>query len=469
MKNIRCAAYLRQSLDRDGNELAVDRQRTECANLASRKGWGKPTFYVDNDTSATNGKPRPAYNDMLADIEAGAIDAVVTYHLDRLHRQPIELEHFIALADRRAVKLATCTGDVDLATDNGRLIARITGAVAKAEVERKSRRQKDANKQRAEKGKPWVARVFGYDGDEIVWDEAEAIREGCNALLEGRTLWSIAVQWNSRGIKTVKGCQWNGSTVRQVLVRPRNAGLAVYDVHGKGNQGAILDGVQTSWPAIVERDTFDAVAALLADPDRHTGKRRARVHLLSGLAVCGLCGNKLGTISKPTKKKGTKRAVYQCKTMGCMKIVRSQPNVDRVVIKAVTGRLARPDAAKIFERPAVDTRALRKRASELDTLIKAAQADYDNGLVDATRMNSRIAKLQPEFDAITAQLVGANTSRKLEGLLGNPDAAEAFAKLSLDRRRAVIDTCATVTVMPNERRGGAFDAEKVVIDWHKPE
>jgi site-specific DNA recombinase len=79
---------------------------------------------------------------MLQDIRDGKVGPVVTWHLESLHRQSIGLEHFMALADEHRIALATVTGDVDLSTDNGRLIARITGAVARAEVECKSARQK---------------------------------------------------------------------------------------------------------------------------------------------------------------------------------------------------------------------------------------------------------------------------------------------------------------------------------------
>ena len=476
---MKTAMYLRQSLDRDGNALAVDRQRTECRNLISRRGWARGGWtdvaeYVDNDTSASNGSTRPAYADLLTDIAAGTVDAVVRYHLDRLHRQPKELEHFIELADKHHLQLATVTGEVDLSTDNGRLIARITGAVARNEVNA-SRRARSWPTASAPRLEALGAARFRVHGNEVVWDEATAIREGCAALLNGTSLYSIAQQWNAAGLKTVKAGHvvqkdgskhkgktidgtWTGGTVRGVLARPRNAGSAVYS-------GEVIEGVETGWPAIVSRDTWDAVCAYLGDPDRHTGKKRARVHLLSGLAVCGLCERRMGTVNRATKKPGIKRTVYQCKNMGCMKVVRALPDVDRVVIKAVTGRLARPDAARIFEKPAVDAKPLRKRAAELRALIQAAETDYDAGEITAQRMNARIVKLQPELAAIEAKLVGANTSRKLEGLLGNPKAAEEFAKLSLDRRRAVVDTCCSVVIQPNEKLGGAFDAEKVVITW----
>ena len=66
----RAAVYLRQSLDKTGEAVAVARQREDCVNLCADKGW-EPVEYVDNDTSATNGKPRPAYEKMLADIRDG--------------------------------------------------------------------------------------------------------------------------------------------------------------------------------------------------------------------------------------------------------------------------------------------------------------------------------------------------------------------------------------------------------------
>ena len=104
------AVYLRQSLDRDGNELGIARQREDCLKLAADKGW-KAQEYVDNDTSASTGKVRPAYERMLSDIRDGYIGAVVAWDLDRLHRRPIELESFMALADAEQIKLATVSGD----------------------------------------------------------------------------------------------------------------------------------------------------------------------------------------------------------------------------------------------------------------------------------------------------------------------------------------------------------------------
>src|SRR3954454_2477541 len=145
--HVHAAVYLRQSLDRDGSGLAVARQRQDCLKLCADRGW-EPVEYVDNDTSASNGKVRAAYVRMLADVDAGRVGAVVAWDLDRLHRRPVELEHFIDLADRHRLALATVGGQHDLSTTAGRLTARIMGNVARHEMEHKSDRQKRANLQR---------------------------------------------------------------------------------------------------------------------------------------------------------------------------------------------------------------------------------------------------------------------------------------------------------------------------------
>ncbi len=71
---------------------------------------------------------------------------------DRLHRRPVELEEFIALADQHGTALATVSGELDLGTPAGRLVARLLGAVARNEVEQKGARQKRANLQAAQPG-----------------------------------------------------------------------------------------------------------------------------------------------------------------------------------------------------------------------------------------------------------------------------------------------------------------------------
>jgi len=153
----RAALYLRQSLDRDGKALAVSRQRDDCRKLARERGWRIVTEHVDNDTSAT-ARRRPGYDSLLSDIEAGRVDIVVAWHVDRVVRRLADLQPLIDLCERTGVRIATVSGDVDLSTDAGRLIGRILASVAQGEVERKGARQRRANLQRAQSGQPRFVR-----------------------------------------------------------------------------------------------------------------------------------------------------------------------------------------------------------------------------------------------------------------------------------------------------------------------
>lgn len=91
---------------------------------------------------------------MCRDFEAGLWDALIVYDLDRLTRQPRQLEDWIDAAEGRSLQLVTTNGVADLTTDGGRLFARIKLAVARGEVERQSARQTRAQQQRAEQGRP---------------------------------------------------------------------------------------------------------------------------------------------------------------------------------------------------------------------------------------------------------------------------------------------------------------------------
>src|SRR5262249_36390985 len=134
------------------------------------------------------------------------VGGLLAWHLDRLHRRPVELEHFVDLADRHRLKLATVTGDADLSTAQGRLHARIMGAVARNEVEQKSARQTAAVRQLAQSGKPnKTARPFGYSKDRqrIVDAEAAALRSAYVQILSGVSLvLRLRGRWSTIGRST---------------------------------------------------------------------------------------------------------------------------------------------------------------------------------------------------------------------------------------------------------------------------
>lgn len=100
------------SLDATGEQLAVSRQPEDCLRLAADKGWTVVTEYVDNSISASDRtKVRPAYDAMVEDYRTGTFDALVCWDLDRLTRQPRQLEDWIDAAEGPGLLLVTANGE----------------------------------------------------------------------------------------------------------------------------------------------------------------------------------------------------------------------------------------------------------------------------------------------------------------------------------------------------------------------
>ena len=288
---------------------------------------------------------------------------------------------------------------MNLATDNGRLIARITGAVARAETERKSARMIRANQQAAERGvMRGRTKAFGYTPEgHLDPHKAPAVRHAYDAVLAGRSLRAIAEQWNAAGFTTQTGKPWERSAVRKVLLNPRNAGLrarnGVIVTDAAGNR-------QAAWPALVDRDTFDAVTALLSNPTRRIVKTPGRKYLMSGIALCGKCSQPLGSTT-PSKQRGPR---YHCKH--CFGVTRKIEDVDNYVLSVIAERLSRPDAARLTEHhDSPDLAGLRERANALHVLQQGLMDDVVDGKITRAQLHTANERISAELAGIDAKLM----------------------------------------------------------------
>jgi DNA invertase Pin-like site-specific DNA recombinase len=448
------AVYLRISEDRSGEQLGVTRQREDCLKLCEAKGW-KRVEYVDNDTSASNGKTRPAYEKMLTDIRDGRIGAVVAWDLDRLHRRPIELESFMALADQHRLALATVSGDVDLSTAQGRLVARLKGSVAAHEIEHKKARQRRAAQQKAEKGLPHWTRAFGYLADTHQPDPRTAplVKQAYAAVLAGSSIADICTLWNDAGAYTVTGKPWTVQSASKFLRKPANAGLRTH-------RGQII-GAGT-WLALVDENMWRAARAVLDAPGRSPGRRTVRRHPLTGVLRCGKCGHYLSGMWTHNKA-----IVYVCRQ--CHGVSIRAEHVEPLIYQLVSGRLAMPDAEDLLKAEIHDAAEAERIRTELNTLngeLEAIGVERGEGLLTGKQakiasdiVNEKIGKLRRREQDAERLRVFADLP------LGTLQVADAVKRLSPDRFRAVLDVLATVTVEPVGKVGKVFNPERVQVKW----
>ncbi len=477
MTTNKAAIYLRISADPTGQHLGVDRQREDCLRLAAAKGW-TPIEYLDNDVSATSGRKRPAYQQMITDIADGRIDAVLAWDLDRLYRQPRELEDLIDLADGKRLQLATVTGDCDLSTDNGRLYARIKGAVGKSEGERKSARQRRAALQKAEHGKPQWRHAFGYlppaagndTGDrELDPVTAPLVARAYAQILAGASLGDVCRLFNDADAHGLKGQPWTATTASLFLRSPRNAALRTYhgEIIGPG-----------AWPALVDESTWRAAQSVLnaetrAHPQtgrtvpRKPGPKSVRRHLLTGLLTCGKCGYHLSG-----QWAGENRITYSCKA--CRGVSVRAEHIEPLVGRLVVDRLAMPDATGLLRSDRHDTaeaEALRVRRQALTARLDEIADERADGFIDGYGYRRMTARIEREIEAIDAEQADAERSRILDDIpLGTGAVAEAIFSLSPDRFRAVIAALMSVTIRPvgkgHRGAGGQrFDPDRIMVAW----
>ena len=463
----RAAIYCRISQDREGAGLGVERQRQDCEALANRLGWTIVAQHTDNDVSAYSGKPRPGYVAMLDSIRRGEVDAVLAWHEDRLHRAPRELEDYIDACEPRGVVTHFAqAGELDLATASGRMTARIRGAVSRQESEHKSERTKRAQRQAAEAGK-WLggALPFGWDvGDRgsatLNRREAREIREAAKSLLAGASLGSIVADLNARGVTTSTGRPWTYTSVRQVLVRPRNAGLSTLN-------GEIVG--KTTWPAILTEDTWRAVCAVLENPDRRRSTSNRVRWLLAGVAVCGKegCGEPLRSATVASNRaKGTNRTVYRCRVGGGGHVARAAEPLDEHVEGVMLGLLARPDYAAVMttQEHAADGEELRLEAVSIRASMGEAADLFTAHSITGAQLAKITKGLQDRLNDTEAAMARAARGSALAPFVGR-DPVKVWKGLTMDRRRAVVRELVTVTVLPSGKRGNVYDPELVRFDW----
>lgn len=456
---VNAAVYCRISEDRDGTGQGVERQRTDCERMAHARGWRVADVYVDNDVSAFNGRSRPEYQRLIRDIEDGVIDAVVVWHLDRLHRQPKELESFIDIVERQGVALASVSGEHDLSTPEGRLYARILGAVARMESEHKSRRIKRKKLEMAKAGLPHGGgyRPYGYARDRIaiVAEEAAIIREATTRLLAGESLRSLVLDLNARECFTSEGKPWIARSLKRVLTRPRNAGRIDHATAGR---------IPATWPAILADEQYTRLCAVLNDPrrNRHRGGRPPR-HLLSGILRCGECAK--GMVAGP-KPKGRRSRVYMCMAPphGCQRVVVVADWVEEFVTEATLSVLADMQVGE-RAKPNQELADLAELAEEHRLLEELADA-YANRRITMKEWLAARAPIEGRIGAVTERIADRSQHEALRGLASKATALrEMWPSLSTERRRAIIETVLDHIVVKRVGKGSYRDTSRLLPAW----
>src|SRR3977135_3719260 len=181
-KKTRCAIYTRKSSE-EGLEQAfnsLDAQREACAAyILSQKheGWTVIPKQYDDGGFSGGTTERPALKQLMADIEAGRIDVVVVYKVDRLTRALSDFAKLVEVFDRQGVSFVSITQQFNTTTSMGRLTLNVLLSFAQFEREVTGERIRDKIAASKKKGM-WMGGFpsLGYDvqNRKLVVNDGEA-------------------------------------------------------------------------------------------------------------------------------------------------------------------------------------------------------------------------------------------------------------------------------------------------------
>lgn len=295
---IYCRKSTEEGLDREFNSL--DAQRQSCEQFAaSQRGEGwvvSPERYDDGGFSGGNTE-RPGLQRLLADVEAGKVQVIAVYKLDRMSRSLTDFVGLLQKLDAKQVAFVSVTQHFNTATPMGRLMLNILICFAQFERENTIERIRDKVAATKRQGR-WCGGVpiLGYDVAvrKLVVNaaEAEQVRAIFALYLEKKGLVGVIRELDERGWTNKAwtsgtnhrrgGKEFSKSTLSRLLTNHLYIGIIRY-------RGDLIRGEHA---AIVDQATFDAVQSLLQRQHRSGGAETRTKHhaLLRGLLTCAPCG-----------------------------------------------------------------------------------------------------------------------------------------------------------------------------------
>lgn len=473
---MKIAIYARLSKDASGISENVDIQVRECKAYARSVGYKIAGIFSDNDVGASNysRKSRAGYQTLLAAVRANQVDAILITEMTRLYRRLDELLELIHLAVRTSLQhiIAIDEYGYDLSTELG--IRNAIRAVHSAMLE--SRRTSDRQRRRIRASAQDGAghggkRPYGYEKGwkALREDEAKVVAWMVGRILAGETINGVVQELNVWGIPTATGKEWSHTVVRQILVKPRIAGI-------RSHNGVTYTG---NFPRIISVDEWKLLQFALAKlRQAWPGGVQGREYLLTGLVYCGSCDQPMIGGAHKSNREADSKPRYRCsdrpgaRPAGCGRVTRLAEPVDILVTEALLNaldgsglsRLVRGDAERSVEPMLQQYQRLQRRKRELIE-------DYAAGRLTKAELAHAKMAVESQIEQVQAQLAELQPERALELIPTGRTVREAWEMGSLAWRRMVLAlVIERVVIKPapstyTHYHGYRFSPEGVAVVW----
>ncbi|MFJ9536637.1 recombinase family protein [Streptomyces sp. NPDC101225] len=464
----------------------IGRQEQDARALADRLGWEIAAVIPEDDTSAFKRRKiklpdgstalrtvRPGFRRVLDGLASGEFDGLIADDLDRVARDPRDLEDLIDVVESRKplIPVESVTGSLRLDGDGGITMARVMVAVANKSSRDTSRRVTRKHEELAAEGKPPGGGYRGYGftaaRHEPIEEEAKILREIAARILGdwdgwtdeerakidpelGESLNSIAADLRARDVPTVTGAPWRDRTVRSVVTKPSVAGLREYrdEIVGKA-----------VWDPIIPEERWEQVRARLAG--RHRMVDLTLKRWLTGVLRCSQCGHML------MGWQGNGGPRYWCAKPngGCGRIAVRASFAEDEVERQVLDLLGQADVLAGL-RTVADTEVTDDARAELaadEEQLKAMAGMFARREITFGEYKEARSIIEKRIKESRA-LLTSRAPRVLRRLLAAEDVVAGWGELSpADRREVVLALIPGYEVQPHDRsHGNKFDPGRLV-------
>lgn len=326
-KPLNVCAYCRVSTEEEDQRHSLKSQKMFFESFfEEHPNWTNAGIFSDEGLSGTSLEKRDAFNQMLAKARKGEIDIILTKELSRFSRNTRDLLNVVKELKDRKVYIWFLSDDIN--TEDNSAIDKLTqiAAAAQSESLKTSRRVLWGQSEQMKRGVVFGPKeMLGYNIKrdehgkqyfEIIEEEAEIVRKIFEWFASGDGTYKIARKLESEGIKTKRYKNgWSSTVILRILRNEKYVGDLVQGKtytpeplnhkkkYNKGNSKLYVIKNHHPESAIIDRDTWDKVQAILKDkaPDNETKAKYSNRYWSSGKVFCGLCGARYVIYSKRQK------------------------------------------------------------------------------------------------------------------------------------------------------------------------
>lgn len=443
--------------------------------------------YADQAMTGTNDK-REQFLQMISDSKDGSFDVVIVHKLDRFSRDRYDSAFYKRELRKNHVRICSVLENLDDSPESIILESVITG-MAEYYSKNLAREVMKGMKETAYQcrhtgGLP----PFGYKVNpetrryEIEGSEADGVQYIFKSVTEGKGYDRIIRELNAMGYKTRKGLPFGKNSIHEILRNEKYAGVYIFNraaemnICGMRNNhqkktGNEIIRIENGMPAIIDRKTFDTVAAIISSRKHSDESGQAKeTYLLTGKIICGECGKAFGGARKFSGRSKRLYVTYRCynrdKTgdtaCGNQEIQRDM--LEKFVLKQVSDMIFDDkNAAEWLKRYKEYVKrngternsgiAEMKRESErLEKQIESLVHNLSDGMISKA-ITEKICELENKKEEVDREI---DTSEKL---LKVPDVTEDDMRYHYTKARELLES----GQLPEIRQVINLYVEKVII------